>query len=187
MEGLGHNDLGAVALAGFGEAVAAEGPVGFEIVAHGEGFLEAAVAGRKGIGLWDHPTGTGDAVQVPFAEVAGAITLLLSDLGQSEFLPAQGHAGPEDAHAIGVAAGQDASAGRGAALLSVEAVQAQPGGGKCVELRSFDLSQSVKADIAPALIVGHAEDDIGARTVGGRGRDYAGGGSEPQQAEDAEE
>ncbi len=62
-----------------------------------------------------------------------------------------------------MAAGENGGAGGGAVGGGrVEAVEAQTGSGHLVEDGCFEIRMSVIAGLAPALVVGHDEDDVGA-------------------------
>jgi hypothetical protein len=60
-----------------------------------------------------------------------------------------------------VAAGHEGAAGRGANRLDVELVELDAARGESVYVRRFDFG-SVVTDIAPAEVIGHDQDDVGA-------------------------
>ena len=165
-EGLGDDCLGAVAGDFFLHAVSPEGPVELEVIADGERFIEADVARRERVGFGDDLAGAGDAVEVPLSEMSGGVAGVANERGERGFLGAQLHSGPEDAHAVRVPSGEHCGAGGRAGLLGVEAVEAQPRGRHGIEVRGLDFGEAVVADVAPALVVGHAEDDVWTRRLG---------------------
>ena len=72
-----------------------------------------------------------------------------------------GMPGQKHAHAVRMAAGHHAGPRRRATRMrGVEAVEAQARGGHGVEVGRLDLLQAVVADVAPALVIRHAEDDV---------------------------
>jgi hypothetical protein len=52
------------------------------------------------------------------------------------------------------------SRGRAVEVRRVEVVQPQSGGGQRVEVRRLEFRMAVVSCVAPALVVGHHEDDI---------------------------
>ena len=173
LEGLRDNCIRAVAGDFHRFAVAAEGPVGFEIVGNREPFVEPEVAGMQRVAGGQRPARAGLATaQVPFPEVPGAIADGLDRLRDGHFLLAQRHSRPEHPAAVRVAPGHHARPRRRATRMRrIEPVEAQAGGCHGVEVGRPDRLESVVTDVAPALVIRHAEDDVGlARSAGCRCR-----------------
>ncbi len=183
LEGFGDDDFGGIALEFLGGAVAAEVGVAVDEVGGGEVFVEAESGGGTGVRGEDGRAGAFVAVEVPFAEVTGAVADFLQGLSEGFFLEAEGVAVGEDTGAVVGAAGEDGGAGGGAdGVAGVEAVEAEAVGGHGVEVGGFEEGVLVVAGLTPAHVIGHDEDDVGAGGVGGRGE-----GGEEEGGEEGEE
>ena len=98
--------------------------------------------------------------------MAGGVAGVFGDLDDADFFGSEGPAGGEGSISVGVPAGDDASAcGRAGGVGRVEAIHAEAGGGHFVEDGSFEVRVAVVGGFVPAVVVTHAEDDVG--EVGG--------------------
>ena len=106
---------------------------------------------------------------MPFAKVGGGVAGLFDGLGDGHFLFPEGHSRPEATHSIRMTAGHNAGAGwRAAGVGGIETIEAKAVGGHGIEVGGLDFFESVIASVAPALVVGHAEDNV-RRSGGGSG------------------
>lgn len=162
LQRLGHDGVRAVAGGLDGLTVVAEGPVRVEEVGSREPLIKAEPPGVQRVGRRDQLARAADAVEVPFAEVARGVADGLEGLGDGHLPRAQRLAVDVAAVAVGVPPGQHAAAGRRAHRLGrVKTVQTQPLGRHVVKDGSLDVLAKapglvVVADVAPALVVGHA-------------------------------
>ena len=138
-QGLGHDRIGAVAVDLHVLAVVAEGPIQVEPVRDRKPFIETKRARTERVGGGNRLAEAGHPVEVPFSEMRGDVARRLRRMGDGHFLPAQGHTGPEDPHAIRGAAGHHGGPRGRAALLRIETVEAQAGRGHAVQHGSLDL------------------------------------------------
>lgn len=109
-EGFGDGDFGGVAIVVFDFAAAAEERVHVEVVGGGQPGIEAEGTGVMGIVGEDGSTGSAEAVEVPFAKVTGAVSLIAKGLGDGFFLEAKRVAVVEDTAAVIGTAGEDGGA-----------------------------------------------------------------------------
>jgi hypothetical protein len=99
---------------------------------------------------------------MPFAEMARRVTGSLERFGDGDLLRAKRVSPLEAAEAVGVAARHHAAAGgRTHGGSGVEAVEPQGFGGHAVEVGRLEVLVAVIRHIAPALVVGHDEYDVG--------------------------
>ena len=133
--------------------------------------------------------------EMPFAVGCGGVALLLADFGDGHFLVAEpvGVVGAErsvDADTIGVAAGQQSGARRGAdGLRGVPVREHPPFAGHAIEIGSLESFGAEDADVGVALVVGENDNDVwraflgGHRRRGDQGREND--GEEGEQSEGA--
>ena len=100
---------------------------------------------------------------MPLAEVAGGVALFFknrSDGDLGRFKHALHREG--DAKAVGIAPGVATSAGGGThCSAGVKAGKSHSFGLHLVEVGSLEVRVTIVASIAPALVIGHDEDDVG--------------------------
>ena len=135
------------------------------VVVGSDGALDVeAVGGGEG--------GTGEAAEVPFAEVGGGVARLLEEAGEggNGGVEEVGHASAEVV-GFGGKVAVDAMAGGKMAGCEGGTTGGADGalGGEAVEVGRFDLAVAVAAEVAPAEVVGEDEEDVGA------GRELEGG------------
>ena len=161
-DGFRDDGIRAVARHFHWRAIAAEGPVGVEPVGNGKPFVETEMAGMQWIVGGKCPALSWlAAAEVPFAKMCGGIADFFDGLREGHLLFSQGHSGPESSAAVWIPAGHDTGAGRRATWMRrVEAIETQPGGGHRVEVGCWNFFQAVVADVAPTLIIRHAENDV---------------------------
>jgi hypothetical protein len=168
LEGFGDDDFGGVAGERLEFSAAAEERIAVEEIRDGEPLVETEGAGAVVVGAEDGRAGAAEAVEVPFAEVAGGVAGVAEGARERFLLEAEGEAVVLDAGAVVGAAGHDGGAGgRAIGRAGVETIEAQAGGGHGVEVRGFEERVAVVAGFAPAHVVGHDEDDVGAGGGGG--------------------
>lgn len=101
--------------------------------------------------------------EVPFAEVSGCVACLFQRLGEGDFFGFKmADVGGVNAVTIGMSSGETAAAGgttnwRG----GVPAVETKPFGRHLVEVGCANKRMPLVACIAPSVVVGHAEDNVG--------------------------
>ena len=117
--------------------------------------------------------------QVPLAEQACRVAVVLEDLRQRRLLESHDRAAGErrrDAAAEGVAPGQQPGPGGSAQRVNMEVREPHRVGMESVHVRRVDDSIAVAAEVAVALVVGDHQDDVGfpamrgLRTGGDQGR-----------------
>ena len=110
--------------------------------------------------------------QVPFAKDAGAIAGRRKHFGQGHFVGGHRRAAQkrvDRAGAIVVPTGHQAGPGGTANRRDVEARQLDALPRQLVEVRRLNVRIAVKAEVAPALVVGHDQQDVGPGiSVGGQ-------------------
>lgn len=174
-----EENVGAVALGFFPDAIAAEDGIEIGGGDAGEGFrriagLEdaAAIEDKAFVEtLIDRAQGIVVA-QVPFAEDAGAVAGGPEHFGQGAFCGAHHAAaigGIDDASTVCVAAGKEAGAGGAANGRDMEARELGTALGEGIEMRRGNFGVAVEGKVAVALVVGHDQDDIGPASRGGKG------------------
>jgi hypothetical protein len=167
-QGLGDNDFGRISFEFFELSATAEERIAVKKIGGGEPLVETELTGVVIIGGEDGSAGAAETVEVPFAEMRSGVAGVAEGARQRFFLAAERVAVVFNAGAVVVAPGHDGGAGRRAIRgASVEAVEAETGGGHGVEVGRFKKRMAVIAGFAPAHVVGHDEDDVGA---GRRGR-----------------
>src|SRR5256885_2344597 len=104
--------------------------------------------------------------QVPFAENRGGVAALFDQLGDGHLVEVQPvprvwAKRPGNANAIGIAAGQQGRARRGAdRLRHVEIREPPPLARQAVEVRGFESACAIGSDVGVALIVGEDDDNV---------------------------
>ena len=166
---LADDDLGAFALEDFRRAaVARERRIQLEEVVVRQPLVESH---RAGVGR----RGRLHRADVPLAEMPAVVAGLGEQVGDGDLLRPQRPTRREGAHAVRVASGQEAAAGRRATRMrGVEALEPQAGGGHLVEHRRLEMRMAVVAGLLPAVVVAHQEDDVGALRMGGKGKEKRG-------------
>ena len=102
---------------------------------------------------------------MPFPECSGIVTGGLEGLEDGGFVEVHAlftSTGRADAGAGIVAAGHELRSGGGADGADVESFQLHALGGEPINVGRADVGIAVDAEIAPALIVGENDDDVGA-------------------------
>src|SRR5688572_27463285 len=104
---------------------------------------------------------------MPFAEVASGVPSGLQYLRKRHLFGPQIVTPGETGEAVGMATGENAAAsGRADGSGGIEAIEAEIGRRHCVEDGSFNVGIAVVGDVAVTLVIGHEEDDVGARLGG---------------------
>ena len=164
LDRLGDGDLRRVALELLDLAARRHQRIEIEEVRHRNPFVEAERAGAARIVGQDRRAGPAEAVEMPFAEMAGHVARRLQRLGDRLLLQPQRVAVAEHARAIVRAAGQHAGPRRRTdRAAGVEPLEAQPVGRHRVEVRRLEHRMIAIAGLPPAHVVGHDEDDVGTR------------------------
>lgn len=122
-----------------------------------EPMVEAVVAG-VGLGL--------KVAEMPLADEAGVVALLLEKGGEGDFFFAEvaafGASDGVEAGAIGSASGEDTGAGGGTDSSGGVAIgEADSFFGKGVEVRGLDDRAAVRSEVAKTEVVGEKENDVG--------------------------
>ncbi len=98
---------------------------------------------------------------MPLSKVPRCIAFLFQGLRYGAFLRAHWETVVQHAGAVGMPAGQNACPRWGAdGGGRVESVEPQRGLGHGVKIGGFDVRMAIIAHIAPALVIGHAKNDI---------------------------
>ena len=102
---------------------------------------------------------------MPLAKDAGPIAGRSEQLGNRKFVAVHQRAAARrvnDARAIVIAPGEQASAGRRANRADVETFELHSLARKGIDVRSLEMRIAVNAKVGEPLVVGHHKDDIGA-------------------------
>ena len=103
---------------------------------------------------------------VPFAERAGGITVGFEHIGDGGLVGVESAltvADAADARARVVAASEKLSPGRRADVADVEVIKSSPVASERIDVGGGEVGVAVDAQIAPTLIVGEDDDDVGLR------------------------
>ena len=141
----------------------------------GETFVEAVFPRRRivigalfcaaSVGV---PHGFCQGAEVPFSKVPGGVACSFQRLGESDFFGFKmADVGGVDAVTVGMSSGE-AAASSGATNWGggVPAIEPKPFSRHFIKVRRADKGMSLVACVAPSVVVGHAEDDVG--LFGGR-------------------
>lgn len=102
--------------------------------------------------------------KMPLSKMPRRVALLLKQFGQADFFGLEvSTVGKINAVSKWVSPRQAATASWAADRRGrIPPVKLQAGTGHAIEVRGFQKWMAVEADILPALVVGHAENDVGA-------------------------
>ena len=135
-------------------AVVAEERIVLIKIRTGKPFIEAAVA-RAGRAVRAH------GADVPFAEVSSRVAGLFQRLGDGDLLRPERVPPCKTTEAVGVAAGHHAAARwRTDGSRRIKPVEPQAGSRHLIHHRRLEQGMAVVACITPALVIGHAENEI---------------------------